>query len=66
MLTERPRPKGGQPKAAKAPGPGSTGGRRARAAIALLGISATVGALVAVGTAFAIYLLVLAIQSALG
>jgi len=37
-----------------------------RAAVALVGISATVGALVALGTAMAVYLLVVAIQSALG
>lgn len=39
--------------------------KRARAAVTLIGLSATVGALVALGTAAAIYLIVLAIQSAL-
>ncbi|HUR49708.1 MAG TPA: hypothetical protein VMY88_09315 [Acidimicrobiales bacterium] len=62
----RPPVRAEEPEARRAePRPVRGGGKRARAALTLIGLSAMVGALVAVGTAAAIYLIVLAIQSAL-
>ena len=61
----RDRPARPAPAESPEPRPVRGGGKRARAAIALVGLAATVGALVAVGTALMIYLIVLAIQSAL-
>ncbi|MBW3536690.1 MAG: hypothetical protein KY395_02840 [Actinobacteria bacterium] len=52
-------------KRGRQPRPSRDGGRKARAAVTLIGLSATVGALVALGTAVMIYLIVLAIQQAL-